>query len=442
MVGAGAALVAWFIFGRKGSPIPFGLFSHPPLYGIWEPTIDRLALLVIPAALLLAAVGCLATSVARVRTWLALALLVVAGLTVAVAGELVRGDWHDLVRSLSTSPASGQYPADLHLVDEYGIRGFAERHPQLNGQFHSYHSRTHPAGVLILLTWLFTLLGAGNTLLIATVLAALGLAAAVAAWGMGATLGGERAGRIAAVLFVAAPGPLLLAYGSMDTVFATLLAGAAALFMAAIHRRSAPLAAVAGVVLALGTLLTFATAFVAAAATIAIAVQAPGMRVRLRMLGAAGAAGLATLALARVGLGFDVVASWLSVPSSGRKYDPYWIVANPVAVLTYAGLPVAALGIAGLVRRQADARRPILILVLAVLMVGWGSLPSEVTDLRPGEVERTWAFLYPMLAGVAGVVVDRWTRNAGRWRGLIVAALVVLAVVQMVLLRSLWDNLV
>jgi hypothetical protein len=440
MAGTGAALLTWYGYGQLRSPIPFGFFSHPPLYGIFEPTIDPLALLVVPAALLLAAVAWAVTSSMRVRTGLALALIVAAGLIVAMAGELVRGDWHEMVRSLDTSRASPHYAADLHFVDEYGVRGFAERQPELIDNFRSYHSRTHPPGVLIVLKGLVELVGPGHSLRIATVLAVAGLAAAVAAWAVGVMLGGQRAGRIAAVLFVAAPGPLLMAYVSMDLVFAMLMAGAAALFMVAIHRRSALLAAAAGVVLGLGTLLTFATVFIAAAGTIAILLQVPGLRARLYLLGAAGAAGLATLALAWVGLSIDVYASWRAVPVATTAYDPYWIVGSPAAVLMWAGLPIAALGVAGLALRQAGARRPVLISILCGIMVVWAALPASITDLRPGEVERTWAFLYPMLAASAGVVVDRWTRDAGRWRGAIVAALVVLSVAQMVLLRSLWDN--
>jgi hypothetical protein len=441
LAGTAGALLGWFVYGQIRSPIPFGYFSHPPLYGIWAPTIDRLTLLVIPAALFLAAVGWLITASRRVPTWLALVLVIAGGLCVAAMGELVRGDWHDLTRDLSTSDASPHYAADLNFVQQYGVRGFAERRPDLTDDFRSYHSKTHPAGALILLHVLFKLLGAGHPLRIATVVAGIGLLAAVAAWSMGTALGGDRAGRIAAVLFVAAPGPLMLAYTSMDAVFATVLTGAAALFMIAVHRSSAAMAAAAGAVLALGTLLTFATAFLALAAAITIAIQAPDGRSRLRLLGAATAGGLATLGLAWVALGMDVVSAWLSAPQSGHPYDPYWIIANPAAVLMYAGLPVAALGIAGLVRRPPQTRRPVLILVLCVVMLVWGSLPSGFTDLRPGEVERTWAFLYPMLAAVAGVVVDRWTRDAGRWRGPIVAALVILAVAQTVLLHSLWDNL-
>ncbi len=107
----------------------------------------------------------------------------------------------------------------------------------------------------------------------------------------------------------------------------------------------------------------------------------------------------------------------------------------------WAGLPLAALSVAGLLIKVPGARRPILPIALVLIMVVWVGLPTEITKLRPGEVERTWAFVYPVMAAVVGVVVDRWKRGKGRWSGAIVAGLVLLSVAQTVVLQSLWDNL-
>jgi len=74
-------------------------------------------------------------------------------------------------------------------------------------------------------------------------------------------------------------------------------------------------------------------------------------------------------------------------------------------------------------------------------MTLWAALPTALTKLRPCEVERTWAFLYPLVAAAAALVVERWTRGRGRWSGAIVAALVVVSVAQAVLIQGLWDNL-
>jgi hypothetical protein len=82
--------------------------------------------------------------------------------------------------------------------------------------------------------------------------------------------------------------------------------------------------------------------------------------------------------------------------------------------------------------------------VLIVAMLIWGALPPHVTALRQGEVERTWAFLYPMLAVSAGLVVDRCTHAGSRrgriWAGAVVA-LLVLSVCPDRRGQSLSDNL-
>ncbi|MEV4825859.1 glycosyltransferase family 39 protein [Micromonospora sp. NPDC049274] len=441
LLGTAAALLAVLAYGLHRSPITFGVFTHPPVYGIWAPTWDRLSLTVLPAAVLLAGTAWLVTSSRRIPTWLALGALIGCGVLTALAVGLVRGDPHDLVRGLSTGPKSPYYTSDLHFLDELGVREFIERHPRMTTALHSYNSRTHPPGTLVFLYLLFRLFGSAHTLRIATVLAALALAAAACAWAIGRALGGERAGRIAAALFVAAPGPLMLAYSSLDMTFALVMSAAVALFVLAIHRRSALVAAAAGAVLGLGTLLTFATSFVALAATLAVLVQSGSLQRAARLLGAALAGGALVLVLARVLGGFDVLASYRSSPGAGRPYDPYWIIGSPSAWLIYAGLPLAALGIAGLFWAVPDARRPVLPLILVLLMVGWAALPTVYTKLRPGEVERTWAFLYPLLAATAGVMVDRWSRRSRLPAGALVAGLVILSVAQAVLLQGLWDNL-
>jgi hypothetical protein len=142
-------------------------------------------------------------------------------------------------------------------------------------------------------------------------------------------------------------------------------------------------------------------------------------------------------------LGFDILASYQASPSSSsNNYRWYWLLGTPAALLMYAGLPLAALGVYALFRRVPGAGRPLLVTVLLVGLLIWAALPPEVTKLRQGEIERTWAFLYPMLAGCAGLVVDRWTAGFGRrWlRGAVVAALVLLSVGQAVLLQGLYDN--
>lgn len=442
MTATGAALLAFVLLSFRFVRIPFGRFSHPPVYGLWG-VVAPLSPSLLPALLLPAAAGWWAVASRRAPRWLLLTVLVGTGVVAAAALALVRGDAEHLIRGVGTGPTSPYYSSDLHFVEQYGVRGFAQNYPELMSRFHSAASVTHPPGTHLLLHALFKTFGAAHPLRVTTALAVLAMAAAVPAWAMGRALGGERAGRIAAVLFTAAPGPLLLAYTAMDAVFATVLAAATALLMVALFRRSPWIAAAGGAVLGVATVLTFASVFVALATAIAVAVQTRGLVATARLLGAAAGGGLAVLVLAWPALGVDLVGTYRAVPAipPDIAYDPYWIVGGPVAWLVFAGVPIAALGVAGLVRRFPDARPATLPLALVLIMLAWAALPDEVTKLRAGEVERTWAFLYPVLAATAGVYADRWTRGTGRRGPLVVAALAMLSAAQAVLIQACWDTL-
>lgn len=430
MAVAAVALVAFVIAGRDHR-VGFGFFLMPPVYGYWLVPVDPLALIGVPVGLIVTWISWWVTS-RRVPTGLALGLLIIAGVGMAAAIALVHGRTGDLTRGVTNDdPKFFYYSKDLHLVDEYGVRGFVENHPQLSALFASGNAKTHPPGILLLLNALFQLFD--SAFVVATAIAVLSMAAAISAWSIARTLGGEPAGRIAAALTVAAPGMLILAYGSMDGVYATLLSAAAAVFMIAIARRSFGWGILAGVVLGIGTFFTYATVFVALAAALAILVQRAGVRV----LAAAALGGLAVLVALRIGLGWDLLADYATVPDVARPYDAYWILGSPAAWLIYAGLPLAGLGIAGLF--VPGAHRPVLPAILIAIMIIWATLPPEFTHLRPGEVERTWAFLYPILAACAGPVIDRWTVGKRR-RGVIIAGLVMLSLAQAVLVQALWDN--
>jgi hypothetical protein len=443
VLGTGAVLTA-FGFWSQTVGLAGHRFSHPPIYGLFGLHVSRLALLLVPAGLLLAAVGWAVTSARRIPSWLALASIVGAGWLTSIAVNLVRGDKRELYAGASTSLNAPYYTRDLHFIDQYGVRGFVEHYPDLVKQLGAYNGKTHPPGIQVML-WAISRLVGDHPFRFTSVLAVISLLLGVGAWALGRAYGGERAGRIAAVLAVAAPGPLLLAYTNMDVIFAALFSISAALFVVGARRRSAALVAAGGAVAGLATFLTYATAFLVLGAVVAIAVEVRGLRQTVRLLVAAGAGGLAVLVVLRLTLGFDLWACFQARTHSSGPFYPYWMAGHPASVLIWAGLPLAALGVAGLFVRVPGARRPVLPLILTAGMVVWGLLPPVVTDLRQGEVERTWAFLYPMLAAAAGPVVARWTDSTrlGRaWAGSIVFALVVLSVAQAGVLQALWDNLV
>lgn len=436
VVGVVLGSFAWF---SRDYQVGFGIFPHPPLYGRWGPVVDPLALLVVLAGVLLVGVSWFVVASRRVPTWLLLMLIVIAGVVAAAAVNLARGYLTDLYREFSTDPGSPDYPRDLHYVWELGIRGVGEHHAELTQVFEKWNLKTHPPGVLVFQYLLYKILGGTHGVWIATAIALLGMLSAVAAWSIGRTIGGERAGRIAAVLFVAAPGPLLLAYTVMDAVFATFLSAGAALYVLALQRLSWRWAAAAGAMVGVTVYLTYAAVFVALAAAVATLIQVPGIRTRLRMLGAAAAGGVVVLAAERLLLNYDLLSAYRSVPPSNHVYDPYWIVASPAAFLIFAGIPLAGLGMAGLFRRFPGARRHVLPLVLVLMMFVWAALPTNITHLRPGEVERTWAFLFPLLAAAAGAVVANWTRDSGRRGNLILGGLIAVSLAQATALQLTYN---
>ena len=437
-----AAVLTGFYLWSQSVWLPNRYFAHPPIYGKFVPVFTSWALWLVPAGLFFAATAWVVTSARRVPSWLALSLIVVCGWVTSVAVNLVRGDPRELYEGVSTG-IGPYYTRDLHFVAQYGVRGFVENYPSIVPALYAYNAKTHPPGVQVFLSTISNIVG-DHPFGFTTILAVISLLAALGAYAMGRSYGGERSGRIAAVLAVAAPGPLMLAYTNMDVVFAAFFSIAAALFVVGARRRSLVLTAAAGAVLGAATFLTYATAFLALAAAIAIAVETRSVWHTFRLLVAAAVGGVAVLLVLRAGLGFDLWACYQAMRRSRGAYYPYWIVGSTGAWLMWAGLPLAALGLAGLVVKVPDARRPVLPLVLITGMFVWGMLPPVVTSLRQGEVERTWAFLYPMAAAAAGPVIAKWTTSTRltRWfTGSIIAILVVLSIAQAGVLQALWDNL-
>ncbi|HEY7175847.1 MAG TPA: glycosyltransferase family 39 protein [Micromonosporaceae bacterium] len=444
IVVAAGILVGFGFLSQTEPRLPFGYFSNLPLYGIFAPIFRGLSLTLIASGLLAAAVAWAVTSSRRIPSWLALVMTVLSGLATAMTVGLVRGDWHSLIRGVSTNPKSQYFTSDLHFVDRYGVRGFVSHYPSLLPQLHLYNARTHPPGVQVFLWVVWKISGPGHQFLMATILAVISLLIAVGAWSMARSYGGDRAGRIAALLVVAAPGPLLLAYTNMDIIFAAAFSIAAALFVIGMQRRSMLWTAAGGVVLGFATFLTYATTFVALAVAITIVLETRSVRQSARLLVAALVGGVAALALLRLVLGFDVLATYRAMARSNGHDYLYWIAGHPGSVLIWAGLPIAALGLAGLVIRVPGARRPLLPMILVAIMFVWGLLPPHITTLRQGEVERTWSFLYPMLAVAAGLVVDRWTRSkrvSHAWSLAIIPLLVLISIAQTGVIQALWDNL-
>jgi hypothetical protein len=430
MVAAGQALLV-FIFLGPGPSVIFGIFQVPPLYGYWVPVaIDPVPLALTSAVLL----GGVIVFLMAKRWTIGLGLLlVVLGVLLAFGVGMVRSDIDLLTRSVKTR----MYVLDIDLVDVYGVRGFAEAHPDLTEHL-EYNSMTHPPGPVLLLYGFYAVLG-DHAMRVAAGVAGLGLAASWVAYAVARTVGDTTSGKIAFVMFLAAPGPLLLAFSSLDVVFALLLSAGAACFMYSLSRDVWRWSAVGGAVLGVATLFTFASAFIAVAVALtATVVLRPSKRIIIH-LAAAGVGGLVVLGVARLAIRIDVLASYGSVPDVNWTYDPYWLVGSPAALMIFLGLPILAFGLRGLVRRELRDHGTLLVIVLLFLALIWFALPTQITNLRPGEVERTWSFLYPLIAGIAGVEARRWAKTARVMPAVVAVGLCVLSIAQAVWIESHWD---
>src|SRR5262245_32546890 len=90
MVIAAAVLLAVYAYSQTVR-MPYGLFSHLPIYGVWRPVLDPLALTVIVSGGGLAALTWAVVSSRRVSTPVALAAIIAAGVPAAATVGLVRG---------------------------------------------------------------------------------------------------------------------------------------------------------------------------------------------------------------------------------------------------------------------------------------------------------------------------------------------------------------
>jgi hypothetical protein len=426
-----------FVFIGPRPSVLFGIFRVPPLYGYWAPV--RVSWM----PLLLAAVVTLAAGlfflIAKRLTLTIGVVLVVLGIFLAFGVGMVRGDVNLLTRNVKTQT----YALDLDLVDEYGPREFAEAHPDLIDEYEAYNSKTKPPGGLLLLWGIYEVVG-DHALRVAVLVAGIGLSAALVAFAIGRTISDVAAGKMALVLFLTAPGPLLLAFSTMDIVFALFLSAAAAGFIYSLSRDDWRWSAGAGVVLGVATLFNFASAFIAVAAGVtAILLVRKPIRIVYHVAGAA-LGGVLVLAVAQLTIGIDVLDSYLSyraIRGDGFPWEPYWVVGQPVAIMIFMGLPILVLGVKGLFRKEFLTRGATFVAVLSVVALIWFALPDSVTGLRRGEMERIWAYFYPLFAGVAGAEAIHWTRKAGLMPWTTALGLGVLSIAQAVYIESLWDTL-
>lgn len=270
-------------------------------------------------------------------------------------------------------------------------------------------------------------------------------------WALAREVWGIDVARAAVLLLATSPAMLLFGWASWEGFEAPLLITSVFLLVRGVlGPRARPGWALAGgLVLGLSTFWTYSGAFVGIPLVLLVLVGR-----KLDRAGAVAAAGVGVvLALAALwlALGDNVVHTYLmgrQAPelriatrvAEGRMRDArYWTVGGPVAWLVGAGAPMVALG--GRALRRIPTSRALLA-VLGPLVV-FHSLPARLTGLIQGELERTWLWVYPLAAVVAGAaLVDIVGRGTGsdhrRWTRLVPGLVCVSAATAMVI-EALWN---
>lgn len=404
----------------------WGYGSVWPLKAGWFPALTPWALL--PVALFAGWLALVLAALARpdeVPAPLALSLVLAGALGLPPALKWAVRGLDSLFVTFRDSPY--EYIRDVPLVTSPAefLSRYIELAPSL-----ALHSSTHPPGSILLLWAVERFIGPGA---VVASLVAIGLSAlsAVVAYWLGLRLGGPRIGLLAGATLSVMPGHQIYSVTSMDSVFNAILAGGAALFFCALlpgaRRRTA---ALAGATIALGLFFTYAATqlFFFGAALVVLVWLRQG-RLREALVQSSIAAGVIIVAygLLYLATGYNVVAgsataTAINAQAMDRLYPhrldhmPFLpptigyylrqLAANTLAFAWYlAPWGLAVLGVT-LIEAKADGEgEPFALLALALAWLVAGML---LGGLFNREVERIWAFVYPL----AAVLIARYV-----WRG-------------------------
>jgi hypothetical protein len=396
----GVAVVAVGAFGtlahRGFGRVPFSVPAWPwyhsdPFYLFWDPRWPSGWAVASLAVALAAAAGVVALfwSQARPRVRVAgsAGLLLVLALAVA-AMDGGPAAWR------APLAFTGEYPHGVGQVGEIAsfLRHFPERLASLPS-----HATGHPAGVMVLYALLARIWSGLDGAALGTV--AIGCLGVLPVWGLARDELGEEGGRWALALWVLSPMTVLYTATSADAVFAVALAGAALAAHRGLVRRSWAWTVTGGVLLWVGSMLTYAAALL----LVFLLVRAAG---RLRaepgwVLGWAAATAATVLGLAGLlwlATGYDPVAAvrathsaYQAAPgSAGRPYLP-WLVGDPIAFGGMLGIPLFAALLArgvAVVHDRAWTSFDAAMLACLLAASSWG--------FSRGEVERIFLFLVPL----------------------------------------------
>jgi len=269
-------------------------------------------------------------------------------------------------------------------------------------------------------------------------------------WALARHLLGVEAARLAVLLLAVMPATLLFTWASWEAVEAPMLITAAYLLTRGLMGPEVrpAWAGAGGLVLGLSTFWTYSGAFIGIALVLVVLSRRGARGWRSLVVPVAGVS--LAIALLWLVVGDDVVRTYVltrgapeariaaRIAHHRMRNQWYWLVGGPAAWLIGAGAPVVALGARAL-RRVPRTR--VVVAVLGPLLV-FQSLPARLTSLIPGELERTWLWVYPLAAIVAAAalapIVGRGlVEGRPRWRGL-VPGLVALSLITAVVIEAFW----
>jgi hypothetical protein len=370
------------------------------------------------------------------------ALLLVAGaVLLPVALKVSVRGWESLYYTFGENLSD--YIHDVPRVGNDPL-GFLARYVELSPTL-TLHSSTHPPGSVLLLWGVAQVLGEGAVPATWVAIVLSSMAPLAACW-LGMRLGGLPAGLLAGALTVVMPGHTVYSVTSMDGIFNGLLAlGMVAFFLALEPNARLRMALLAGGLIALALFFTYAATqlFFFGVAVAALALLR-GHTLAFVLRQGTGAAGVIIIAytLLYLATGFDVVAGAIQATENnavligktvagdgvGLFVAPaldqhlFYILVNSLPFLWY----LAPWGLAALAPPTGTALRTVQqgraasltswhVLVLGVLALVGGMLAAGLFNR---EVERIWAFVYPLAAVV--MVQHIWqgdTLPVRLWRG-------------------------
>lgn len=294
-----------------------------------------------------------------------------------------------------------EYTGAVELVGRIGPLEFLQKFPELLDEL-PMHAKVHPPGAVLVLWLVDRLLGPSvwwKALFVLTCAAASTLAVYVLA----AELADRRVARIACTLYIVCPSVCLFSATSMDAVFCCVLLWSVALWYRALKRGSAVFGFAAGLLLAAGSLLTYAAATVALLLALAWAIEPTGCRNKLRLATSAVIAACVTYA-GLVFAGYRPLDTFLSCSSAhygimrGSAFEEPWrwaliAVCNLVAFGAACGLCCVSFCLYRLFAGPArpESLRRFLCGGLATLVV------FAIAPVFTLEVERIWMFAVPVV---------------------------------------------